>query len=280
MSTTPFMQLYINDYVGKTRHLTTEQHGAYLLILMAMWRAGGSLPNDEKKLARIAGLTPARWRRISDDVMDFMTVYGDKITQKRLMKEIKKVNEIASKRRSAGSKGGKAKALKTKETALANGIDLLPDLPQHSHKQKHIEEPLPPAGAPPLKAVPTVVELTEIPDYLRREQPAKPNSKPPPKRGTRLPDDWTLTDDWRQAAADARNRHSLPAIDLDLAAEKFANHWQDKGGQLGTKITWRKTWINWALSENQRGKPHGGSPAGREDGFATILRETAGRSAG
>lgn len=72
----PFMQLYVADYLGDTRHLTTEQHGAYLLILMTMWRSGGRLQNDAKKLARIAGLTGYRWRTISADVLALLAVDG------------------------------------------------------------------------------------------------------------------------------------------------------------------------------------------------------------
>ena len=121
MSSAPFMQLYIADYLGDTPHLTTEQHGAYLLVLMAMWRAGGFLPNDPTKLARIARLSPRRWKAIATDLMPFFAVEGDQITQKRLRSERQKVEEISEKRRAAGMAGAEAKSLKTNKTASANG---------------------------------------------------------------------------------------------------------------------------------------------------------------
>jgi uncharacterized protein YdaU (DUF1376 family) len=127
VSAAPFMQLYVADYLGDTRHLSTEQHGAYLLLLMAMWRAGGSLPDDETKLARIVGLSPAKWRRVSADVLAFFTVADGVLTQKRLTAEIEKTKEKSIKRADAGSKGGQAKALKTKKPAVANATIL----PQH-----------------------------------------------------------------------------------------------------------------------------------------------------
>lgn len=76
----PFMQLYVADYLGDTRHLTTEQHGAYLLLLMAMWRSDGSLPDDGRKLARIVGCTPSRWAKIAPEVMEFFDIRDGVVT--------------------------------------------------------------------------------------------------------------------------------------------------------------------------------------------------------
>lgn len=124
----PFMQLYVADYLGDTRHLTTEQHGAYLLLLMTMWRSDGVLPDDDKKLARIVGCTASRWAKIRDDVLAFFTAKGGQLTNRRLTIELKKASEKSIKRAEAGTRGGQATALKSKEPEAANATVL----PQHS----------------------------------------------------------------------------------------------------------------------------------------------------
>lgn len=124
----PFMQLYVADYLGDTRHLTTEQHGAYLLLLMTMWRADGRLPHDDRKLARLTGCTASRWAKIRDDVLAFFVIDGDEITHGRLMFELEKASEKSIKRAEAGSLGGSAKPRKTKESVKANATVL----PKHS----------------------------------------------------------------------------------------------------------------------------------------------------
>jgi uncharacterized protein YdaU (DUF1376 family) len=119
MATAPFMQLYVADYLGDTQHLSCEQHGAYILLLMTMWRAGGSLPDDDVKLARIVRLSPAKWARISDDIKAFFDVSDGLLTQGRLAVELEKALQKSSKRSEAGAKGGHAKSLKTNNPDVA-----------------------------------------------------------------------------------------------------------------------------------------------------------------
>lgn len=106
------MQLYVGDYLADTLHLTTEQHGAYLLLLMTMWRAGACLPNDPAKLARICRVSPKRWPSVWAEISEFFEIEGNTITNNRLTKEHQKAVSISQERKAAGKKGGKANALK------------------------------------------------------------------------------------------------------------------------------------------------------------------------
>lgn len=120
MTDMPAMMLWTDAYLADTAHLTTAEHGAYLLVLMAMWRSGGSLPNDETRLARLAKLPVNRWRAMAPTILEFMAVEGDVITQKRLVSELKIANEKREKNRLNGRFGGLAKANKNNSSHLAN----------------------------------------------------------------------------------------------------------------------------------------------------------------
>ena len=57
MASLPYIQLYIADYLADTAHLTTTQHGAYLLLIFNYWQKGHSLNNADDRLARVVGMT-------------------------------------------------------------------------------------------------------------------------------------------------------------------------------------------------------------------------------
>lgn len=96
MSSTPYFKFYFSDLAGDTLHLSTEQMGAYVLLLGAMWNAGGSLPNDAQKLQRITRVSPRKWAKLWADIVPFFETDGDTISHHRLTKEHQKVSaEVA-----------------------------------------------------------------------------------------------------------------------------------------------------------------------------------------
>jgi uncharacterized protein YdaU (DUF1376 family) len=68
------MPVYIGDYLADTMHLSTEQHGAYLLLLFHLWRRG-SLQDDDVVLAKITGLSPNAWLGCRAVLAEFFEIH-------------------------------------------------------------------------------------------------------------------------------------------------------------------------------------------------------------
>lgn len=202
MSERPFMQLYVSDYLGDTRHLSCEQHGAYLLVLMTMWNAGGSLPNDDVKLSRIVCLSVKKWRSIKDDILAFFDVSEASISHNRLTNELRKSERKSELRASAGAAGGAAKSLKDKQSHLANARVL----PCHS---------------------PDTRELKETPNGVSKKQ----------SRSVRLTAAWQIPEDWIDEAVS----EGLSRSKAFFEAERMKN-WSisnKNGAKLDWRATWR-----------------------------------------
>jgi len=68
-------------------------------------------------------------------------------------------------------------------------------------------------------------------------------SRSPQKRGTRLPDDWTLPPPWLAWAL--RHAPGWTQADVEAEAERFRDYWVAQPGQRGVKLDWAATWRNW-----------------------------------
>ena len=104
-----WMPLFIGDYMADTMHLSTEEHGAYLLLLMTAWSRGGKLPSSDSQLAQIARCDRRRWARLKASVLPFFTPDGDSLVQTRLVSEYAKALKINAKQRANGKLGGRPK---------------------------------------------------------------------------------------------------------------------------------------------------------------------------
>ena len=113
MSDLPYLPLFVRDYRTDTLHLTTEQHGAYLLLLMQAWTLPQCrLPDCDAKLAAWAALPLDRWSVVRPTLEPFFTVRGQWWTHKRLSKEWHFAMERSRTNKERARKGGIAKALK------------------------------------------------------------------------------------------------------------------------------------------------------------------------
>lgn len=94
----PWMPLYVGDYLAHTGHLSTEEHGAYLLLILHYWVTEG-LPAHADDLAMIARMPLDRWNSVQRKLKPF---FNDDWTHERLNQEIDKSKKIIEKRTNAG----------------------------------------------------------------------------------------------------------------------------------------------------------------------------------
>lgn len=190
MAEFPYMPFWTDAYLADTRHLSTLEHGAYLLLLITAWRSKEKcLPDDDKLLARYAGLTAAQWKRIGPTIRAFFTVENEQLFQSRLTREAVAVKQ----KQKSQSRNARAKHQKNKKTDPAvaeSGSELAcakpvpnPATYSHSHKERknrsHQVHTGAPAASPP--ATPDGASATLAP---APEMPPKPaqldrRAKPP-----------------------------------------------------------------------------------------------------
>lgn len=78
-----WMPLYIGDYLAATTHLSAEESGAYLHLLMHQWK-NGSLPSDQESLRRIARVEKDAWSNAWSILQAFFEHSSSMPIQKRL----------------------------------------------------------------------------------------------------------------------------------------------------------------------------------------------------
>lgn len=82
-----WMPVYIGDYLSATTRLTTEQHGAYLLLLMDYWK-NGPPPDDDRVLAQITRMPENAWSNARSILEPFFKVSENKWTHVRVEREL------------------------------------------------------------------------------------------------------------------------------------------------------------------------------------------------
>src|SRR5688572_21590946 len=89
-----WMALDIPEYRADTGHLSTKEHGAYLLLTMHYWMTG-ELPKNDEQLARICSCTRTEFRRVKPTLEK---LFLPDWKHKRIEQELEKARKISGKR--------------------------------------------------------------------------------------------------------------------------------------------------------------------------------------
>lgn len=122
-----WMPLYIGDYLSDTMHLTCEQSGAYLHLIMHYWRAG-ELPDSDVALAQIARLSMKAWKAHKPILAAF---FAAEWKHKRIEAERQKSNEVKERYHERAVKAAQARHKQPPSNASSNGHASLKDSNLH-----------------------------------------------------------------------------------------------------------------------------------------------------
>ncbi len=126
MAALPYMQLYIADYLADTMHLSTEEHGAYLLLMFNYWQTGRAIPKN--RLAKIARLSNDRWSAVEPSLKEFFNDNGIEWVHERIERDLEAVRSSVSQKSAAGKASARARKAKKPTEQERGANDRSPEI--------------------------------------------------------------------------------------------------------------------------------------------------------
>ena len=93
-----WMRFNIGDYLADTMHLSTLQHGIYLMLILAYFKRG-PLPDNPLDLARIAKVSPRAWAREAPAIVAMFSREAGQLHHKRIDAERREAERLSSRKR-------------------------------------------------------------------------------------------------------------------------------------------------------------------------------------
>lgn len=238
-----WMPMYWGDYLRDTMHLSTEEHGAYMLLIGHYWTTGKPLKDDDVLLSRIARMTKIQWKSARCTISEFFIKGDGYWRHNRVEYEIANSIAITTAKSEAGKIGAKnrwqshsiANDKKMAEPPISQWQNDAPSQPPSQEESKK----------------PPVVPLSGDGHTAEEGTDGKP------RRGKRpMPADWKP--DEKHFAVGAREGYDRGEVEWQ--AEQFRD-WAAAGAKRYTD--WDAAFRNWIKSDIARRQIEGRRKAGR-----------------
>jgi len=107
MAALPYIQLYAADYLADTVHLSTDEHGAYFLLILNYWQTGKPIPKN--RLQSITKLSNERWTDVEQSLKEYFNDDGKCWQHDRLDADLIGVGNSQKQRSNAGKASAEAR---------------------------------------------------------------------------------------------------------------------------------------------------------------------------
>jgi uncharacterized protein YdaU (DUF1376 family) len=202
--------LHIGDFISGTLHMDAAQKGAYIMLILSHYQIGAKgLPNDDRQLARIAGVSLKQWDKMKPILSQKFEITETFWISSKCVEVLQKVHDKSSAQR--------AKVLKR-------------------------------YNSPPTTVEPQCYQPKPKPKPNKEIEVVSDETPPPPdekitklKKGTRLPNDWELSLELGEWAL----KEGLTRQQVLDEEESFRDYWIALPGAKGVKTDWDATWRNW-----------------------------------
>ncbi|HQS65419.1 MAG TPA: YdaU family protein, partial [Acidovorax defluvii] len=166
--TDAWMPLWIGAYLADTQHLSRDEHGGYFLLLMAYWRAGAPLIDDDKRLAAIVKANPKEWKTLRATLAEFFLVSDGVWFHKRVEAELAESKERKAKAGNKAKAAAEARWGKAASIQPSNAPGNAPSIPQALLKECPTPSPITPSSlrSEGVKRMADEVPTKILDDYL------------------------------------------------------------------------------------------------------------------
>jgi uncharacterized protein YdaU (DUF1376 family) len=223
-----WMPLYVADYLSSTTRLTTEQHGAYLLLIIDYWKSG-RLPDDDSVLANVTRLSVDAWAKHRGVLQGFFEVNNGEWIHSRIEKELEKSGDLKKAQIKKSILGNYVKYGKI-DSRVETDSDLKEWWAIQSLKHSHRDT---------LKAPPSP-SPSPSPTHLSKDKNKKATVVAcPPDVAEQVWSDWLLLRKGKKASVTETviEGARAEAAKLNWPLERFLIEWCTRGSQ-GLKAEW------------------------------------------
>ena len=263
---------HIGDYDSATAHLSWVEDAAYRRLISLYYRTERPIPADINSACRLVRAQSRDQRAAVEDVLrEFFELRDDGWHQQRCDDEItdykasepereaRKTNETLRLARHRAERAelfgrlnaaGQHAAWNASIAQLREMVKRLDEQTGNAPATPEISEPATPATAPetqPATGTATPATATQYPPPTYH-LPDPVQSRESVARGSRLPKDWTLPDDWAGWAK--QEKPGMSDDYLRKMAATFRDHWIAKPGKDAARLDWEATWRNWVRRDN------------------------------